>query len=129
MKVLGAIASLLPGLAGLKGALIAGSFCLAVGIAGGWKARALLADSERAERLAIYGAGLALTNAANEAQRRIELADRDRALAAAEAAASEERHRRDALENTLEELRHAPAEDDRPLSPTAQRFFDGLRAP
>jgi hypothetical protein len=97
------------------------------GVAVTWQVAAWEADSARAERLAAYSAGLTITNAANEAQRQVELADRDKALQAAEAAADAERARRDDLEATLEELRHAPAEDDRPLSPTAQRYFDGLR--
>lgn len=128
MKILGLELGSLLGLGGsLLGGWLGYAAAFGAGVAATWQVAAWEADSARAERLAAYSAGLAITNAANEAQRQVELADRDRALQAAEAAADAERARRDDLEATLEELRHAPAEDDRPLSPTAQRFFDGLR--
>lgn len=50
------------------------------------------------------------------------------AVAALQAASAAEREVRAQVETLLEELRHAPPEDDRDLSPTAQRFFDGLRS-
>lgn len=130
MKILGLELGSLLGLgSSLLGGWVGYVAAFGAGVAVAWQVAAWEADSARAERLAAYSAGLAITNAANEAQRQVELADRDRALQAAEAAADAERARRDDLEATLEELRHAPAEDDRPLSPTAQRFFDGLRGP
>ncbi len=119
--------SLLPALSGWKAAAlaftagtIAGGF-MALKVAG-WQEAAAERDSLR-WRLE----GEVLTRAANEAAHATELADRDRALAAAEAAAEAERDRTADLETLLEELRHAPPEDDKPLSPTAQRYFDGLR--
>ncbi len=119
------------GLLGLAAKALKGPWsCIAVFLAGMFAMHwldGLLVDRDALARERAYNVGLQVTLAANEAQRRVELADRDRALAAAEAAADAERTRRDDLEATLEELRHAPAEDDRPLSPTAQRFFDGLR--
>ncbi len=128
MKIFGLELGSLLGLgSSLLGGWIGYAAAFGAGVAVAWQVAAWEADSARAERLAVYSAGLAITNAANEAQRQVELADRDKALAAAEAAADAERARRDDLEATLEELRHAPAEDDRPLSPTAQWFFDGLR--
>ena len=50
------------------------------------------------------------------------------AVAALQAASAAEREARAHVETLLEELRHAPPEDDRDLSPTAQQFFDGLRS-
>jgi hypothetical protein len=130
MKILGIEAGALLALGGsLLGGWLGHAAAFGAGVAVTWKIAAWQADGARAERLAAYTAGLALTNAANEAQRRRELADRERALAAAEAAAGAERARRDELEAILEELRDAPADDDRPLSPTAQHYFDRLRGP
>lgn len=111
---------------GYLGALLLGAL---LGVAGAnWLARqAALAErlaAERQGRLAI-----ALMAAASEAGYRAALAARDRALAAVEVAAAETLRLRDALDETLEELRHAPPEDDRVLSPTAQHFFDRLRNP
>ena len=55
------------------------------------------------------------------------VAEHAAALAALQVASAAEREARAQVESLLEELRHAPPEDDRDLSPTAQRFFDGLR--
>jgi hypothetical protein len=49
------------------------------------------------------------------------------AVAALQAAGAAEREARAQVEALLEQLRHAPPEDDRDLSPTAQQFFDRLR--
>jgi uncharacterized protein YaiL (DUF2058 family) len=122
--MIAALAALLPGLGGLKS--------LGLGFAAGLLAGGLLAlkvtgwqeaAAER-DRLRWQLEARRLAAAASHAA---ELADRDRALLAAEAAAAAEQARQADLETLIEELRHAPPEDDRPLSPTAQRYFDGLR--
>jgi len=125
--MIAALARLLPALGGLKGfaAGLAAGFAL-----GGWLALEVAgwqdAAAER-DRLRWRLAGERLTGAANAAAHARELADRDRALAASEDAMAAERARLRELETLIEELRHAPPEHDKPLSPTAQRYFDGLR--
>lgn len=89
-----------------------------------WQAAGEAAARERWQR-----EGLELLLAASEAAHAVEIADRKRALLAAESAAAAERRLALDLEQQLEELRRAPPDDDRTLSPTAQRFFDGLRQP
>jgi len=125
--MIAALAALLPGLGGLKS--------LGLGFAAGLLAGGLLAlkvtgwqeaAAER-DRLRWQLEARRLAAAAEAASHAAELADRDRALLAAEAAAAAEQARQADLETLIEELRHAPPEDDRPLSPTAQRYFDGLR--
>jgi hypothetical protein len=84
--------------------------------------------AEERDRLRWLVEGQRIEAAATEAQHQVELVDRDRALAASEAAAAADRARQDDLQAQLDLLRGAPAEDDKPLSPTGQRFFEGLRA-
>jgi len=127
--MIAALAALLPGLGSLKsvglgfaGGLVAGGL-LALKVAG-WQEAAAERDRLRwqldARRVAA---------AAEAASHAADLADRDRALLAAEAVAAAQQARQADLESLLEELRHAPPDDDRPLSPTAQRYFDRLRGP
>lgn len=120
------LAGLLPSLTGLKGALIVGAVCLAVGAAGGWKARSLIAEGDRADREAAYSAGLELINAANEAQAAVAAEDARRALAAAEAAAAAERERAEKLADQIEAIKAIPDGENCKLGLETMKILEGL---
>jgi len=118
--------SLLPALSGWKAAALA--FAAGVVLGGllalkiaGWQEAA----AER-DRLAVYARGLAITNAANEAAHALELADRERALAAVEAAAAAERERNDALEQQIAAIRALPDVENCPLGLETMKLLEGL---
>ena len=119
-------AGLLPSLTGLKGSLIVGAVCLAIGAAGGWKARDLIADREALGRERAYSAGVELINAANEAQAAVAAEDARRALAAAEAAAAAERERAEKLAGQIEAVKAIPDGENCPLGLETMKILEGL---
>ena len=120
------LAGLLPSLTGLKGSLIVGAVCLAIGAAGGWKARDLVAEGDRADREAAYSAGIALINAANEAAATVAAEDARRALAAAEAAAAAERERAETLAGQIEAIKAIPDGENCALGLETMKLLEGL---
>jgi uncharacterized membrane-anchored protein YhcB (DUF1043 family) len=122
--VLGFIGKALGGWRGYAVALVAGLIAGAVAM-GHYKN--LQADRQALVRERVAQAGLRLIEAASDAAEALKLAEKDRVIRAVAETLAEERAARDDLEAQLEALRGAPREDDRELSPTAQRFFDGLR--
>jgi hypothetical protein len=115
--------SLLPS---LKGGLIVGAVCLAIGATGGWKARDLVAEGDRADREAAYAQGLQLINAANDAAAALAAEDARRALAAAEAAAAEAQARAAELAGQVEAIRAIPDAENCPLGLETMKILEGL---
>ena len=123
MSILSAAGSLLPS---LKSGLIVGTACLAIGAAGGWKARDLYADREALAREKAYSGGLALINAANEAAAALAAEDARKALAAAEAAAAAERERAEKLAGQIEAIKAIPDGENCALGLETMKILEGL---
>ena len=124
MSILAAASSLLPS---LKSGLIVGAVCLAIGAAGGWKARDLYADRDALARERVYSDGLALINAANEAAAALAAEDARKALAAAEAAAAAERERAETLAAQVEAIKAIPEAENCKLGPETKKLLEGLK--
>lgn len=96
------------------------------GVAVTWQVAAWEADSDRAERLAVYSDGLALINAANEAAAALAAEDARKALAAAEAAAAAERERAETLAGQIEAIKAIPEAENYKLGLETMKLLEGL---